>query len=50
MKSLKITEETHKELKSYCKKNSLKMNLYVENLIKKTLYCDKREESECQNR
>lgn len=33
-KNLKITPETHKILKDYCEKNSLKMFAYVEKLIK----------------
>ena len=32
-KNLKITPKTHKALKAYCKKNSLKMFAFVENLI-----------------
>jgi predicted HicB family RNase H-like nuclease len=33
MKTLKITEETHKMLKLFCVKNDLKMNDWVEQLI-----------------
>lgn len=45
MKSLKITEKTHNLLKLYCNENSLKMNLFVENLIKNKIENDKRKES-----
>jgi len=45
MKSLKITEKTHNILKLYCNENSLKMNLFVENLIKNKIENDKRKES-----
>lgn len=33
-KNLKITPETHKILKDYCERNSLKMFSFVEKLIK----------------
>lgn len=36
-KTLKISEDTHTQLKIYCAKNKLKMNEWVENLILKTL-------------
>jgi predicted HicB family RNase H-like nuclease len=36
-KTLIITEETHKKLKEYCKKNSIKLNNWVENLIIKEI-------------
>ena len=32
-KTIKITKETHKLLKDYCKKNAMKMNPLVEKLI-----------------
>ena len=37
MKTLKITEETHNELKIYCVINKIKMNEFVEKMIKKIL-------------
>jgi len=37
MKTLKITEETHNELKIYCVINKIKMNDFVEQMIKKSL-------------
>jgi hypothetical protein len=37
MKTLKITEDTHTKLKIYCAKNKLKINEWVENLIKLNL-------------
>jgi len=37
MKTLKISEEIHNDLKIYCVINKRKMNEFVEELIKKTL-------------
>jgi len=37
MKTLKISDETHRELKIYCAKNNLKINEYVEKLILSTI-------------
>lgn len=37
MKTLKISKDVHKKLKDYCKNNNLKMNLWVENIIKNNL-------------
>jgi len=37
MKSLKISKRTHTLLKVYCAKNGLKMNVWADNLISKTL-------------
>lgn len=34
MKTLKISNELHEKLKEYCKHRNLKMNLWVETLIK----------------
>lgn len=45
IKSLKISKETHNILKIYCTKNSLKMNLWVENLIKNKIKNDKRKKN-----
>ena len=36
-KTLLISEITHRLLKNYCKKNSIKINDWVENLIIKEL-------------
>lgn len=36
-KSIKITEKTHELLKNYCKNNNLKLNSWVESLIKNKL-------------
>jgi len=33
IKNLKISQETHKVLKTYCDKNGLKMYKFLENLI-----------------
>jgi predicted HicB family RNase H-like nuclease len=35
IKTIKISEELHKELKKYAKENSLKLNDWVEKIIKK---------------
>lgn len=37
MKTLKISNELHKEIKVFCAENSLKINEWVENELKKTL-------------
>lgn len=36
-KNLKIKEDTHKMLKIYCAKNSLKINEFVNEIIKKEI-------------
>lgn len=45
MKSLKISDELHSELKNYCKENAFKINSLVEILIKNRLKNDKRKAS-----
>ena len=42
-KTLKITEKTHNELKIYCAVNKLKINDFVENLIKNKIEIKKNE-------
>lgn len=37
MKSLKISNELHKELKIYCVKNSLQLNSYIEKILNEKL-------------
>jgi hypothetical protein len=37
MKTLKISEDTHRKLKIYCAENSLKMNEWVEVIINKEM-------------
>ena len=37
MKTLKISEETHTKLKIYCAKNKLKINEWVDILIKNNI-------------
>lgn len=37
MKTLKISENTHKKLKIFCAENSVKMNEWVEVLINKEI-------------
>lgn len=37
MKNLKISKNTHKLLKTYCNKNLLKINEWVDKLIKNTI-------------
>ena len=34
MKTLKVSEETHTKLKIYCAKNKLKINEYIDKVIK----------------
>ena len=38
MKNLKISEDTHKLFKEYCKNNHLKMNEYVDFLLHNFLF------------
>jgi len=45
MKSLKINDEIHNILKNFCKENNLKINSWVESLIKKEIKNDKRKTS-----
>lgn len=45
MKSLKITDEVHELLKKYCKENNLKINSWVESIIKNKIKNDKRKTS-----
>jgi len=37
LKNLKISEELHTELKIYCSKNLLKLNLWVEKILKEKI-------------
>lgn len=37
MKTIIISKETHKKLKEFCKKNSLKLNSWVDMLILKKI-------------
>jgi predicted HicB family RNase H-like nuclease len=36
-KTIVIENETHNQLKNYCKENSIKLNSWVNNLIKREL-------------
>jgi len=45
MKSLKITDEVHELLKNYCKEYNLKINSWVESIIKNQIKNDKRKTS-----
>ena len=47
MKTLKITDETHEILKKYCKDNNLKINSWIESLIKNKIKNDKGKRSIC---
>lgn len=40
IKNLKISEDTHKVLKKYCEKKGLKINKFVERLIRKNCILD----------
>ena len=42
MKSLKIADDVHNLLKKYCKERDLKINSWVESLIKNKIKDDKR--------
>lgn len=42
IKNLKISEETHKTLKTYCEENGLKIYKFLELLIKKN--CEKKKD------
>lgn len=37
MKNIKISDETHKKLKEYCSKNSLKLSDWIDKLVKRFL-------------
>jgi|TARA_R110000868_G_scaffold234988_5_gene488733 hypothetical protein len=41
IKNIKISEETHSILKTYCQDNGLKLYVFLENLIKKTCIKEK---------
>jgi len=45
MKSLKISDETHEELKKFCKEKDLKINAWIETIIKNKIKDDKRKRS-----
>jgi len=42
MKNLKISEDTHTKLKIYCAKNKLKLNVWVDELIRKKIEKDEK--------
>lgn len=45
MKTLKINDDIHEILKKYCKENNLKINSWIESLIKNKIENDKRKRS-----
>lgn len=47
MKSLKISDETHELLKKFCKENDLKINAWIETIIKNKIKNDKGKTSKC---